>query len=103
MTSATARIASLTQYPIKSCGGMVLEEAEVECASRGRTRSLRRVLLEKCHDLLDLAESGILHSLSMVSLGMALQRDFNVALHTNDLNEETLGLVFRRIVRRWVR
>ncbi len=32
MTSATAHISSLTQYPIKSCGGMVLEEAEVDAS-----------------------------------------------------------------------
>ncbi len=40
-----------------------------------------------------LIESGMLDSLSMVNLVMALQRDFDVDLDINDLNEETFGSV----------
>ena len=40
-----------------------------------------------------LIESGMLDSLSMVNLVMALQRDFDVDLEINDLNEETFGSV----------
>jgi acyl carrier protein len=40
-----------------------------------------------------LIESGMLDSLSMVSLVMALRTDFDVDLEINDLNEETFGSV----------
>jgi uncharacterized protein YcbX len=30
MTAASCTVSSLTQYPVKSCGGMPLEEAEID-------------------------------------------------------------------------